>query len=293
MLDLKELTITDKPLFDAYFNAEDVQTSELTFTNLFVWREYYGFRYAVVEEALVVIACGASEPFALFPIGLQRSENPKLVFGVLIKYFTQRGLSPRIERADQRSLAVLKKLGIPFRSEHDEKNDDYVYLAQELGTLHGRKFDGKRNHINWLLSKHTVEYLPLTCDKIPIADGVITEWFSRRNEMGAPEYYSCHQLLEFFEVLDCTGAFLLVDDIPAAVTFGEMLGGDTAVIHFEKAVRFEDGAYPAINHNFVQHQYGHVTFINREQDLGLSGLRKSKQSWHPIRTVKKYTLYLN
>ena len=83
-------------------------------------------------------------------------------------------------------------------------------------------------------------------------------------------------------------AILIVDGKPAAVTFGEQFNTDTAVIHFEKEAWLPDGSYPLINQSYVQNEWSNVAFINREQDLGIKGLRDLKRSYHPIRMVEKY-----
>lgn len=129
-----------------------------------IWRKHYGFRYCMLYDALVVIACAAPEPFALFPIGQGQSSHPTLVIRKLAEHFTGQGLAAQIERADLRTVEYLDTLGVSFRAVRDEKNDDYVYLAKALITLRGRKYDGKHNHINRLLHQHTVEYVPITND---------------------------------------------------------------------------------------------------------------------------------
>ena len=131
-----------------------------------IWRKHYGFRYCMLYDALVVIACAAPEPFALFPIGLGQSSHPTLVIRKLAEHFTGQGLAAQIERADLRTVEYLDTLGVSYRAVRDEKNDDYVYLAKALITLRGCKYDGKRNHINRLLRQHTVEYVPITNDNI-------------------------------------------------------------------------------------------------------------------------------
>jgi hypothetical protein len=99
------------------------------------------------------------------------------------------------------------------------------------------------------------------------------------------------ELLKNFKTLGCKGALIKVDGAFEAFTVGEMLNKDTAVIHIEKAKDSIDGLYTLINQQFAQREWSQTTYINREQDLGLEGMRRSKLSYHPVRLIEKYTVY--
>ena len=80
----------------------------------------------------------------------------------------------------------------------------------------------------------------------------------------------------------------MLGDKVVAFTFGEKLNSDTAVIHVEKADPEIRGAYTAINQNFVAAEWSEMTYINREEDMGLEGLRQAKESYHPVKMIEKY-----
>lgn len=292
MLALKNLTVQDKSIFDAYLGTGNVQTSELTFTNLFVWRKHYGYRWAEVQDTLVIVACDADEPFALFPLGSEYSSYSFEVLNELKEFFARQGRPLKIERADNEAVDELKTSGVSFIAENDPDNDDYVYCTEDILNLRGRRYDGKRNHLNRLFKEYTVEYEPVSSNNLYIAERVIRDWFcSRTYEYeDEPEWRACLELLDNYDALRCKGMLMFIDGAPAAVTFGEMLNRETAVIHFEKAVNNENGAYAAINHEFVAQEWYDTKYINREQDLGIPGLRRSKMSWKPDHKVEKFII---
>lgn len=295
MLELKPIRIGDKALFDAYLNRAYQETSELTFTNLFVWRERYSFRYTILHDCLIICAMAPKNPFILFPIGYEECGPDKLRLCVdeLKMFFSSLGSPLEIRRASGNALKTLAEAGISHHAERDEANDDYIYRTEDLATLRGKKYDGKRNHIRRLAADHATEYRAVTQDNLKQAKSVIEEWFALRSQgkiTSEPEWTACMELIGNYRFLECSGGILIVDGKPAAVTFGERLNTDTAVIHFEKAAWLPDGTYPLINQSYVQSEWRNTVFINREQDLGIKGLRYSKQSYHPIRMVEKYNL---
>ena len=105
------------------------------------------------------------------------------------------------------------------------------------------------------------------------------------------EQEAIYEALDNFSTLGFKGALICIDDKCAGYTFGEMLNSDTLVIHVEKAHMEYDGGYQAIGNLFLNKVYEDVQFVNREQDLGVEGLRRVKESYKPIRIVKKSIIY--
>ena len=104
------------------------------------------------------------------------------------------------------------------------------------------------------------------------------------------ERFANMELLENIEYLGCKGALLKVDGRFEAFTVGEMMNNETAVIHIEKAGTAIDGLYTVINQQFCARQWSNAIYVNREQDLGLEGLRKAKLSYNPVRILDKYMM---
>jgi hypothetical protein len=298
-MDFSEITLRDKSLFDEHLARHDTQISELTFTNLFAWRNFYKFRYTIIGSLLCIIAVPLkSEPFAMIPVGSAEPGELSAAIRSLRDYFRSRGWRPAFRKITAEELQHFKDLP-GFRTEivYDRDNSDYLYLSSDLIFLKGKKFDGKRNHINRFKRNHTFEYVPLDCSLLDECSRILTEWCREKNcncqEGDYCERYANMELLYNFRTLGCRGALLKVDGAAyEAFTVGEMLNRDTAVIHVEKANTRVDGLYTLINQQFCAHEWREATYINREQDLGLEGMRKAKLSYNPVKMIDKYTVYV-
>lgn len=301
-MEFLEVSINDKPLFDRYFKTFQPQISEMTFSNIFMWRNYYGFRYAEICGMLCIISVGRNWPaFAFAPVGEYEEQKVDLVVAALREYFMQRGWRLRLERVDAAAMQYLKKYAL---SEGDilysRDNSDYIYLSSDLVSLKGKKFDGKRNHINKFKKTYSYEYVGFDSESVQDmlleeCRRILEEWCLARNgETGSDELRhemdANMELLNNFRELDCKGALIKVDGRFEAFTVGEMLNNDTAVIHIEKANARINGLYAFINQQFCEKQWKNVRYINREQDLGLQGLRKAKLSYNPVQMIDKYII---
>ena len=292
-----EITLKDKQLFDRHLKLHNPQVSELTFTNLFAWRNFYRFKYAEINGLLCIIAkpCG-SEPYALMPIGSLDSEVFEDTYKELRDYFRQMGWKPVFKKIAHDELVYFKThVNSDEDMVYDRDNSDYLYSTMDLIHLKGKKYDGKRNHINKFKSKYDFSYVPLDCSLIVECSRIMEEWCREKNcncqEGDYCERQANMELLKNLRYLECKGALLYVNGRYEAFTAGEMLNGDTAVIHIEKANTAIPGLYTIINQQFLEKEWKDAAYVNREQDLGLEGMRKAKLSYNPLKMVDKYTVY--
>ena len=292
-----EITLKDKQLFDRHLKLHNPQVSELTFTNLFAWRNFYRFKSAEINGLLCIIArpCG-SEPYALMPIGSLDSEVFEDTYKELRDYFRQMGWKPVFKKIAHDELVYFKThVNSDEDMVYDRDNSDYLYSTMDLIHLKGKKYDGKRNHINKFKSKYDFSYVPLECSLIDECSRIMEEWCREKNcncqEGDYCERQANMELLKNFRYLECKGALLYVNGRYEAFTAGEMLNGDTAVIHIEKANTAIPGLYTVINQQFLEKEWKDAAYVNREQDLGLEGMRKAKLSYNPLKMVDKYTVY--
>ncbi|MBQ8383364.1 MAG: DUF2156 domain-containing protein [Clostridia bacterium] len=165
---------------------------------------------------------------------------------------------------------------IEARSMHD-----YIYLQSDLSTLIGNRFHQKRNHINNFEKKYNWEYVSVTPDQLPLLRETAAHLFAVDGRL-PDEYEAILEILDHFEELKVKAGVLLVEGTPVAYSIGEVMCDDTALIHIEKADRSYDGAYSMINKLFAG-EFADCTYINREEDMGIPGLRKAKTSYHPVR----------
>ena len=212
------------------------------------------------------------------------------------KYFIDNGRKPIFKRISQDELKYFSGVGVPENSfVYDRDNSDYLYNTSDLIGLRGKKYDGKRNHINKFNRRYTYEYIPLECSLLDECSRIMEEWCGEKGcdcqDGDYCERFANMELLRNYKTLGCKGALIKTDGKFEAFTVGEMLNEDTAVIHIEKAKSSIDGLYTLINQQFTLREWSGTTYINREQDLGEEGIRKAKLSYHPVRLIDKYIVY--
>lgn len=284
----KKIAIEDKELFDKFFHEYPPNISEYTFTNLYVWKNSRQIEFSQYEEGLIILAHHENSKYFLPPIGFR---DNKKTFDFLLNYGLKNNLTNSIKRADENYINQIKDLNVKITEEHD--NFDYVYNTDDLAFLKGRKYSAKRNFITQFLGEYFHKYWQYTLKCKEKCLELTETWFKERanNKSLINEYNAIKELLLNFEKFDAIGGVLCAEDSIAGYCFGEKLNKDTFVIHFEKADSKFNGGYQAINKFFVENQImGKYKYVNREQDLGIAGIRKAKKSYYPCKMIKKYTI---
>ncbi|MDR1397996.1 MAG: phosphatidylglycerol lysyltransferase domain-containing protein [Desulfarculales bacterium] len=284
------LTLADKPYLDIFFKQDNPLTSELTFTNLFMWQDYYRPRWRVHQDCLLIWLRAASGRIMLLPPLGTGDKTEAVEYG--FKLMASAGIPPCLGRAGQDLIDNwLDKSRLNIEERRNQA--DYVYLSQDLIDLKGNRFHRKKNHLNRFLKTcpHFV-YRKITPAIIEQVQEFQDQWSCRRqNREGiADEHRAVMLALDNFSSLDCDGAAIFLEKKVVAYSLGEALNHNTAVIHVEKADSLVNGAYVAINQMFCQNRWSCFTFINREQDMGLPGLRAAKESYYPHHMVNKFTV---
>lgn len=286
MIALKQLTIDDKPKIQSYLQKYAQYISELTFTNLFVWRHSRPIWTAEVNESLVCLIADNydQKPGKIIlggPIGLA---DPEDIFRQLDTPITGAIRVPETARS------AFLNAGFPLRFDRD--NADYVYRVSDLAELAGRKFSKKRNHITQCLNSYSCIYEPITKETTQECMALQNRWCRLRgcheNFELCNEYLAIRELFDHYEILGVTGGAIRVNDRIQAFAIAEQLLPDTAVWHFEKAMPEINGLGQLINHWFAKYSLAAFTLVNREQDIGNAGLRQAKESYYPYYMVPKY-----
>ncbi len=282
----KTISLEDKPVFDRFFSRYEPETSELTFSNLYIWRQSKNTRFAEWEEKLLIIAEQDKKSYFMPPVGIPYDDRAKS----LLSISKLTGDKIPFRRVGEKLVENLPQ--DTFQSTEDRDHFDYVYLAEDLAFLKGRKFDGKRGFLSKFMNNqpHQISHYNETFKSrcLDLAE----RWAMDKNVAGVDEELDAiHEYLDNFSILGCCGMVLHDGDRIIGFTFGERLNSNTFVVHFEKCDTAYTGAYQAINNMFVQNKIlGKFKFVNREQDLGIEGIRKAKLSYHPVKLVKKYAV---
>lgn len=291
--EFKTLELKDKDIFQKFLKLYKPETSELTFTNLFVWRSHYKFQWSLYKDWLFIVSLeGEYGTFAMEPVG--PSPRGEVVRNVLEWMRDEnKENNPRIERADERIVSEIEGAkGIMIEPTRD--HFDYVYLRDELVQLAGNKYRSKRNHINQLLRTYSYRYSDLTDEHIQDCIELQDRWCEMKrceddlDLLG--EWDAVKEILNSYESLDVQGGVVTIENKVMAFTIGQMLNENTAVVHIEKADPDIPGLYPVINQQFCENNWKDARYINREQDLGMPGLREAKLSYYPDHLVKKFRI---
>jgi len=285
----KELDISDKELFDNYFHKFPPTISEYSFTNLYVWKNSRKISYSIFNDELIILAETKKEKYFMQPFGCK---DIKQTIEELIEYGIKQNITEQVKRIDEETYSKLDKTKLNIHEDRD--SFDYVYLTDDLALLKGRKYSNKRAFVKKFCGEYYHKYWDYS-DKCMSPCLELTEkWIDAletKDESVYNEYDAIKTFLENYEHFMIPGGVICCDDKAAAYSFGEKLNKKTFVVHFEKANPEYIGIYQTINRLFVENEIeGKYDFINREQDLGIPGLRKAKLSYYPEKLIKKFNI---
>ena len=291
MISFKDITLADKDTITSFTMKSDRRNCDLSFSNLCSWRFLYDTKFAVVDNFLVFKFWAGEQLAYMMPIG---TGDLKAILRKLIEdadkekqSFCMLGVCSNM-RVDLETT-----LPSQFVFTEDRDYADYIYLKSDLSTLKGKKFQSKRNHINRFRNTYPdYEYTPITPDRIQECLDLEAEWCKVNNcdqqEGTGNERRALIYALHNFEALGLTGGILHVNSKIVAFTFGMPINHETFGVHVEKADTSIEGAYAMINYEFANRIPEQYIYINREEDLGIEGLRKAKLSYQPATILEKY-----
>lgn len=291
MIDFKPLTLENRAEYDRFLFDCGERGCEYSFVNLYLWGRQQA---AVHSNHLLFFSQFNRRSVYLFPIG---TGDLCPALDAVIEDAAKRGIPCRFTGLTHDDCAMLEQL-YPgrFHYHFDRDGFDYIYDINDLADLKGRKFQRKRNHLNRFRQNHpNCSLIPVTPDNLETVKALVTTWYTvRLAENPHADYLmeqaAIHKALHNWQALKLEGLLLMEDGQPLAVAIGSLLSPNTFDIHFEKALDIADGAYPAINQSFASYlreKYPHLQWLNREDDMGLEGLRKAKLSYCPDHMIEK------
>lgn len=290
MISFKDIELSDRELITRYTQNSPRRNCDLSFSNLCSWRFLYNTQFAILDGYLLLKFWAEEELVYMMPIG---NGDLKKVLETLIEDAHQEG-KPFCLLGICSGMCSELETFMPgkFQFTADRDYADYLYLRTDLATLSGKKLQAKRNHVNKFKRTYNYEYTPITPDRIQECLELEAIWCKANNcdqhEGTGNERRALVYALHHFDELGLMGGILHVDDKIVAFTFGMPINQDTFGVHVEKADTSIDGAYAMINHEFAKHIPEQYIYINREEDLGIEGLRKAKLSYQPAIILDKY-----
>ena len=289
MLKFRNISVDDKKLFDKY--KSETTASEGSFATLFIWDDYYRARVADDGEFFYYqFNVRDRIPSYYFPLG---HGDVNTALERLREYCRANGhiMAFRLVNGEQLEKLMAYK-GAKFIYNEERDCEDYVYPTEQLISLAGKKLHAKRNHINFFVENYNytyenVDYETAVNECAPLMYELVAEKDHNQNpfELSAMKKY-----FDNYSALGEKGAVIRVDGKIVAMSFGEAIKDDMALIQLEQARDEYRGAYQMINKLFCENAWKDYAFVNREEEMGIDGLRQAKESYQPAFLVKKYTV---
>jgi len=291
MLDFRHIVLEDKQRYERFLMADNGRGCEFSFANLYLWGRQ---KIADVDGHIVMFSQFDRRSVYPFPLGVG---DKKAVLDAIIADSKERGIPCRITGLRAVDSQLIEEL-YPnmFRFHCDAASFDYVYSIDDLADLQGKKYHRKRNHLKHFYDAYP-DYtaVPISDDNIEAVKAMVDGWYEEKIAQNPDGDYHMERAaldsaFKHYEALGMDGLALMGGGEVLAMTMGSRLSNDTVDVHFEKARADVDGAYPAINREFARYirsKYPEVRFLDREEDMGLEGLRRAKQSYYPHHMVEK------
>lgn len=297
--EFKQLTAFSLPEITEYSSLRPIYTSEGQFMNQFIWSNYYNTSYHISDNFLFYKMQVSNELATMMPYC--KTEDIINSFLTIKDYFNQELNQPlKMYLADELFVSTLKtKEGLldDFDIIEDRDCFDYIYEADRLKSLSGKKLHKKKNHVNSFLKQYEgrYEYRTLNCKNMDEIQHFHQEWLSRkvveRENTIKSEEDGITRIFQNCPFLDCRLGGIYIDGKLESYSVGSYNPTlKCAYIHVEKANIEIKGLYNYINQQFIINEFPDAVLVNREDDLGQEGLRKSKLSYHPYRLEAKYNL---
>ena len=290
MIDFQRLNIADKARYDEILMNCGHRGCEYTFVNLFLW----GRQKAAFQDGRLLLQSQFDRKCVYpFPVG---EGDLKTALDAIIADARERGIPCYLSSLKPEECELIESLYPASFSFHMARDYfDYVYDINGLADLKGRKYQKKRNHLNGFRKANPdIAFVPM--DEVDQAEltAMLEQWYERRTEANPDMDFHLEQLaigraMQFRKELGMEGLVLMVEGKIAAFAMGSRMNEDTFDIHFEKAL--DEAAYPAINQGFAAYlrdRHPELKWLDREDDMGLEGLRKAKLSYNPDMMIEKY-----
>ena len=270
--------------------------SEASFANMYAWRNVMNTKICFEDNNCFFIYIKRNgEDACCFPKG----DNSVYAIEKLISYFKSINKPMIMESVTEEEVNIITSNFKNITVKEDIDLFDYVYCGEKLRTLSGKKLHSKRNHINKFKTLYPdYKYVSLDKNNIDLCLEYSKKWLlNKYHDTNSSdylnEYSSINEFLNNFDKFQLSGGIILIDNEIQAFTIGEKLNTNTCVIHVEKANTEFEGIYPAINNFYLNDKWRDIEFVNREEDMGIEGIRKAKKSYYPDKMIKKYTIRFN
>lgn len=296
-LQFKKLEAEDVEMLTKFYGRRRDQTCDSVILDSFLWARYYNVAFVVRDDrALLWTLQVEGERYASLPV-CAMEDMPKY-FKELEQYFNETLHQPlQIYLADEQAVEYLSLPSDAYRVEELPDAKDYLYSAEKLKNLSGKKLHKKKNHLNSFLKEYEgrFEYRTICCSDRDDIWKFLDRWREQKGQEVDdhldPEVEGIHEILNNCSMFDVRMGGIYVDGKLEAFSIGSYNYVEhMAIIHIEKANPEIRGLYQYINQQFLLHEFPEAEIVNREDDMGLPGLRRAKESYDPIGFARKFRI---
>lgn len=297
-MEFKPIALADRKALLPLLQSLPIPICEYAFTNLYGWAVNFSTQWEIFGvQTLVIRFFSPRFDHAVYMLPRCHNEASWRTTMQTLKERAEKDNVPLIFFGVTSNCA--SELDAAFPGEYqfiwEEASIDYIYTREKLASLTGKKLQPKRNHINKFDRLYpNYSYVPLLPERVEEYIAFADRWLQDEQHSGESlkaENEMIHSILNAFEELELMGGTLVVDDDIVALTIASKINDETIDVHVEKALISYEGAYSKINNSFVKSLPESIRYINREEDLGLPGLRKAKESYQPdLRLAKGIAL---
>jgi len=288
LTDFKKVTLEDKPVFDAMYEKYPPVHSDYVFTTMLSWMAYSNYHYAVVDENIVILTKLKNKIRLRPPLGRNNVELVKQTLALAARIKSDEPFG--VVSATMKEWMATTFPQLRFIEHRDYF--DYVYRSSDLANLPGSTYGKIRNRLNKFTKKNAYTTEIISEENMDEVHEFFKRWCLWRdcesNEILAHEKKAILYSMSHFFDLGLSGIVIRVNDRIEALAVYEKMSPDTAVVHYEKGSPYFDGIYKAINRETANILQNDVAFINRQEDMGIPGLRKAKMSYHPHHMVEVF-----
>ena len=296
MIPFQPITLEDRTIISPFLLKSVYRTCDFSFANIFCWIHRYNTTYAIRDGFLFLRFYSDNEAGYMFPLG---DGNIRDAVEIIFNDAAERGEESFLYMS--KDMFEILDGFFPQQFEFHTNRDwfEYIYTAESLISLTGKKLQPKRNHINkFKRNNPSYEYLPITQEIARECLGLYERWCKENggcmgDESLAAERIYTQKAFQHFEELGLKGGAIRADGEIVAYSFGQPLGADTFGVHAEKSLYEIEGGFAMINQQFAEHACEKYAYVNREEDMGLESLRQAKMSYHPAFLLEKGFIILN
>lgn len=287
ILQFKTPQVEDAPRATAILQRYAEWCGESAFVNALIWHKYYGHQIAFAGDALYIKLFFEGRHVFLLPFCTDMGAGCERVF----RYCRSTGIAPFFLAAEGARFHRFRELYAGDFVFSESRDDfEYIYSREKLAQLSGKKFHSKRNHISAFSKNYNWQFAPIgeenAAEVLEMEKLWVAEHYDGTNPSILAEQESLPLLLKHRAQLGIQGGLIRVDGAVVAFTLGSPISASVFDVHMEKALTAYSTAYTVINQAFAQHV--NYAYLNREDDMGLEGLRKAKLSYQPDILLKKY-----